>query len=218
MFQSAPLTEARGDLGNLSRCGSPSTRFNPLPLPKQGETFHDDLWHPGDKRFNPLPLPKQGETDPIPEQHTDRLSFNPLPLPKQGETRHPSEAFSVLTKGISFQSAPLTEARGARVEYRHVSIRSPYRSKGRPKHKASERVIRASVSIRSPYRSKGRPVGYLQLFNLNFTSFQSAPLTEARGDFRTLSTPSDGCRRFNPLPLPKQGETGVGGFYRLVSD
>ena len=38
MFQSAPLTEARGDLPEPEQ---PPTRscFNPLPSPKQGEIF-----------------------------------------------------------------------------------------------------------------------------------------------------------------------------------
>ena len=60
-----------------------------------------------------------------------------------------------------------------------------------------------AVSIRSPYRSKGR----LEILTacIMRTMFQSAPLTEARGDaalleFERLYT----C--FNPLPLPKQGE------------
>ena len=63
----------------------------------------------------------------------------------------------------------------------------------------------ATVSIRSPHRSKGRP--RLGPRPAPGGQFQSAPLTEARGDgpsarrrFRTS------C--FNPLPSPKQGETG----------
>ena len=83
-----------------------------------------------------------------------------------------------------------------------VSIRSPYRSKGRsPNRRGSCRAV--SVSIRSPYRSKGRFSASYGPFSS--TKFQSAPLTEARGDpwppwFSSRSP------RFNPLPLPKQGE------------
>ena len=61
-----------------------------------------------------------------------------------------------------------------------VSIRSPHRSKGRlddDRLAGSELV----VSIRSPHRSKGR----LDLVEgiATFQWFQSAPLTEARGDY-----------------------------------
>ena len=132
-----------------------------------------------------------------------------------------------------FQSAPLTEARGDLRSHRQevralrVSIRSPHRSKGRPvavsitvsprlvsirsPHRSKGRrgglqggVPEDGVSIRSPHRSKGRrgatdkrsgPCG-----------FQSAPLTEARGDLMRLSCPRS-FLRFNPLPSPKQGET-----------
>ena len=60
--------------------------FNPLLLPKQGETcFHDnrrlDSWC-----FNPLLLPKQGETSESRRNGRTAESFNPLLLPKQGET------------------------------------------------------------------------------------------------------------------------------------
>ena len=36
-FQSAPLTEARGDSGSATVSLRSSACFNPLPLPKQGE-------------------------------------------------------------------------------------------------------------------------------------------------------------------------------------
>ena len=41
-------------------------------------------------------------------------------------------------------------------------------------------AIRHVVSIRSPHRSKGRPLSLATYFNTG--GFQSAPLTEARGD------------------------------------
>ena len=58
LFQSAPLTEARGAQVRAS------LSFNPLPSPKQGETDCRDLvaFERGHGRFNPLPSPKQGET------------------------------------------------------------------------------------------------------------------------------------------------------------
>ena len=239
-FQSAPLTEARGDSGSvpLPKQGEPS--FNPLPLPKQGETLpcheqtsdfkkfqsaplteargdmtsRNTIWS---KSFNPLPLPKQGETHC---QESDLTSFNPLPLPKQGETHF----FDCSGPVREFQSAPLTEARG------DFAVRSPYRSKGRlramtgkqgfnplplPKQGETSQIrhgcFSRPVSIRSPYRSKGRHVqiiGNKGRLKRGYIKFQSAPLTEARGDLDVRS--SIGVQIcFNPLPLPKQGETGT---------
>ena len=42
-FQSAPLTEARGD-ARLVRVRRPFMGFNPLPSPKQGETREPRRW------------------------------------------------------------------------------------------------------------------------------------------------------------------------------
>ena len=89
-----------------------------------------------------------------------------------------------------FQSAPLTEARGddrdgAMMWRIVVSIRSPHRSKGRRLFCHSWRGdTRYPVSIRSPHRSKGRHKAEDQPAFL--AVFQSAPLTEARGDFFAL--------------------------------
>ena len=112
-FQSAPLTEARGDadprdFARLVEC------FNPLPSPKQGETCPTRRDQKRILRFNPLPSPKQGETKVAPasgaifaavsirsphrskgrlfvfgRDHRLRNGFNPLPSPKQGETSKP---------------------------------------------------------------------------------------------------------------------------------
>ena len=145
-----------------------------------------------------------------------------------------------------FQSAPLTEARGdvrygriLRVSIRSphrskgrlqpprahdvlvVSIRSPHRSKGRPAISAAS-MVSSVVSIRSPHRSKGRPPFYGSTWP-GSCWFQSAPLTEARGDREVM--PDRSIEQFqsaplteargdgtthpprNPLPSPKQGET-----------
>ena len=114
-FQSAPLTEARGDNAGHQISARPSYRFNPLPSPKQGETWTvrvlADYKASG---FNPLPSPKQGETKGLQNNTLGmgrHLRFNPLPSPKQGETT----LWPVLTQAgptVKFQSAPLTEARG----------------------------------------------------------------------------------------------------------
>ena len=87
---------------------------------------------------------------------------------------------------VEFQSAPLTEARGDPElwggcrPHSHVSIRSPHRSKGRY-HAHIGGDVAFGVSIRSPHRSKGRSVAAAPL-PAPPEKFQSAPLTEARGD------------------------------------
>ena len=203
LFQSAPLTEARGDI--VSVTGRPRwSGFNPLPSPKQGETF--DLERKGRQVgcFNPLPSPKQGETlkvigveqpekfqsAPLTEARGDSSaspslsgtsSFNPLPSPKQGETKH-------------LQLCARTD---------RVSIRSPHRSKGRPDLDALKRYTNLFQSAplteaRGDWNPASRP--YVSAL------FQSAPLTEARGDAAPTPRPSPICG-FNPLPSPKQGET-----------
>ena len=184
--------------------------FNPLPSPKRGEMHREYLGRDGYRRFNPLPSPKRGEISqdeklgktawflcfnplPSPKRGEIRIegsplsglpkSFNPLPSPKRGEI---SLEVIRLTAYLPFQSAPLTEARGdmtgifrARGPNR-VSIRSPHRSEGRS-GEVADSVPEALVSIRSPHRSEGRS---LAINSVAFAPvlFQSAPLTEARGD------------------------------------
>ena len=63
------------------------------------------------------------------------------------------------------------------------------------------------VSIRSPYRSKGRWTADMHHQRRRTYQFQSAPLTEARGDRSVkFAVPIVTYTSFNPLPLPKQGE------------
>ena len=106
-----------------------------------------------------------------------------------------------------FQSAPLTEARGDPVS-RRISV-TPYSFNPLPLPKQGEMPVARSgpenpwVSIRSPYRSKGRFARKSD--EQDDTKFQSAPLTEARGDLRGVCHCKHQCC-FNPLPLPKQGE------------
>ena len=106
--------------------------------------------------------------------------FNPLPSPKRGEIRSSGS----LAPMKSFQSAPLTEARG------DVAT--------------SACGSRCFVSIRSPHRSEGRFRGDAEAIS-KLLMFQSAPLTEARGDLESLGLP-DVDPGFNPLPSPKRGE------------
>ena len=154
-FQSAPLTEARGDSSSRSlRVDARS--FNPLPLPKQGETYGAPFPHTFDQVSIRSPYRSKGRWKQY-RPHETLSCFNPLPLPKQGETSF-SKRFSMSLK----------------------------------------------VSIRSPYRSKGRHLANMLVDPL--PRFQSAPLTEARGDQAHRRHLQSG-HGFNPLPLPKQGET-----------
>ena len=107
--------------------------------------------------------------------------FNPLPSPKQGET----------------------QSLGHRAAAIPVSIRSPHRSKGRPRAWDTEPL--PSLFQSAPL-TEARGDRY-SIVCLSFANvFQSAPLTEARGD-PELGTPSRCHPCFNPLPSPKQGET-----------
>ena len=123
-FQSAPLTEARGD---RSRASQNPPRFS----------------------FNPLPSPKQGETQPIRRQAQRRTGFNPLPSPKQGETRviQPRSSFWYVSIRSPHRSKGRPSHYGREIAARMiiVSIRSPHRSKGRPgTTKAKRRPDQAS--------------------------------------------------------------------------
>ena len=108
LFQSAPLTEARGDKPPFPKLEQ-DNGFNPLPSPKQGETCDLHRVHPTTDRFQSAPLTEaRGDLRPAPKKRVGP-SFNPLPSPKQGETatgRFPAPS-------------------------NRVSIRSPHRSKGR---------------------------------------------------------------------------------------
>ncbi len=131
-------------------------------------------------------------------------SFNPLPLPKQGETleylypvgpcevsiRSPYRSKGRLkvlktdTVDRLFQSAPLTEARGDPCVVMFTARGTcfnplPLPKQGETTWRDSRRFL-ITVSIRSPYRSKGRLA--MTGGTMNPDVFQSAPLTEARGD------------------------------------
>ena len=210
LFQSAPLTKARGDL-RWAPAVSTVDRFNPLPSQKQGETRLND--------------------------HPRLLLFVSIRSPHKSKGRH--DGLERGGHEAKFQSAPLTKARGDGIELTgqsvdiRVSIRSPHKSKGR--HTTADRAdIITPVSIRSPHKSKGRLFGpwlpYLVwccfnplpsqkqgetypacdlrgVLSVSIRSphkskgrpmaaaaptvpaeFQSAPLTKARGDFH-LSIP-----------------------------
>ena len=84
MFQSAPLTKARGDCDRLAV----------ILLTK---------------RFNPLPSQKQGETQKDIAIEVERLLFQSAPLTK---ARGDLDKRKIKSNTKKFQSAPLTKARG----------------------------------------------------------------------------------------------------------
>ena len=85
MFQSAPLTEAR-ETGGDREFGADHQVSIRSPHRSKGRLLppptQEILW----TSFNPLPSPKQGETCLLRGQPRPILGFNPLPSPKQGET------------------------------------------------------------------------------------------------------------------------------------
>ena len=182
MFQSAPLTKARGDFYRAVSAGLVA-KFQSAPLTKaRGDPkfWYDHQypvevsirsphqskgrrsstgWTPRLMEFQSAPLTK-ARGDPLWSTagavHYDR--FNPLPSPKQGETSASAKV----------------------VPPDRVSIRSPHQSKGRLWVVSSSHPS-LRVSIRSPHQSKGRPSAQpAGLRSLRW--FQSAPLTKARGD------------------------------------
>ena len=162
-------------------CSSISYRFNPLPLPKQGEMVCRRSFDVARCVSIRSPYRSQGEIG-WSRKHDNRLVQVSIRSPYRSKGR-----------------CSMTFPQGLKIQ---VSIRSPYRSKGRC---AAEGYAWrcGQVSIRSPYRSKGRSAFAASI--LASLWFQSAPLTEARGDARTICV-GETLGRFNPLPLPKQGE------------
>ena len=181
LFQSAPLTKARGDAHRRERAQQ-KQRFNPLPSQKQGETRSIKPSAGSYICFNPLPSQKQGETDesvspreascwfqsaPLTKARGDLVGycsedlfagFNPLPSQKQGETWPTCTQYSCPAP-VSIRSPHKSKGRRASDIYPQnpvlVSIRSPHKSKGRPEESYPKNMP-SPVSIRSPHKSKGR--------------------------------------------------------------
>ena len=173
-FQSAPLTEARGDTRPVAGTIDPrASGFNPLPSPKP------------DYELVSIRSPHRSKG-----RHTDGAMDSVIILVS---IRSPHRS-----KGRPAHQKRFAASKSAY----SVSIRSPHRSKGRlRKNSVMPRLV--SVSIRSPHRSKGRLivklltlVGYVSIRSphrskgrrkrrrdaAGVAMFQSAPLTEARGD------------------------------------
>ena len=220
-FQSAPLTEARGDCCPLA-AASASVCFNPLPSQKQGETPQTGDRSAGRRGFNPLPSQKQGETllvaaptfgrdvsirsphrskgRPVAGQHLVEAPQVSIRSPHRSKGRH--DLVRRLGHILPFQSAPLTEARGdgqPRARSTTIGSFNPLPSQKQGETAGVEGLLTdIDVSIRSPHRSKGRPSRRIPARATG--AFQSAPLTEARGD----SNPCIGKRigdAFQSAPL-----------------
>ena len=233
VFQSAPLTEARGD--------SPPSISAPL-TEARGDTCHANV---ACGRFNPLPSPKQGETGaglaPLTEARGD------LGKGIYVSIRSPHRSKGRRQQGLAlFQSAPLTEARGDVPMFTEACETSAFQSA--PLTEARGDLLILALEAGRPCgkrcfqsapltEARGDPTAQ----GLRRSLFQSAPLTEARGDSPMLpasirsphrspsrhqqfqSAPLTEARGdrpswpellmagrsicFNPLPSPKQGET-----------
>ena len=179
-FQSAPLTEARGDVAIASNQRHLVVSIR-SPHRSKGRLCLASLLS-GSYLFQSAPLTEaRGDrTRSASVSVSDRFQSAPLT-----EARGDPDYRGPYRAERRFQSAPLTEARGdphfpaptrEKIGFNplpspkqgetvigpclpavpQVSIRSPHRSKGRPDCFAVD-GLSAWVSIRSPHRSKGRP-------------------------------------------------------------
>ena len=181
MFQSAPLTEARGD----------------RPCVAIG---------PNGNCFNPLPSPKQGETGGTSSSVRLLGLFQSAPLTEaRGDQPHPATGSLV----VLFQSAPLTEARGDLPPASAVPCRLSFNPLPSPKQGETGPVLpldpMVTVSIRSPHRSKGRPAAPVPVSDY-WACFNPLPSPKQGETSRIPRRVRSWCC-FNPLPSPKQGET-----------
>ena len=149
--------------------------------------------------FNPLPSQKQGETCCIYNTHNTRKSFNPLPSQKQGETPPAAGHGDPTPRFNPLPSQKQGEtALLKRLQRRDdVSIRSPHRSKGRP---SCCWTWRSHAAFQSAPLTEARGDHAWILSHRRALRFQSAPLTEARGDAdRATAKKIDGSFQSAPL-------------------
>ena len=234
LFQSAPLTEARGD---PPRSPTPSRMLTFQSAPLTEARGDANLRSTPIAPFQSAPLTEARGDQAASEAVSSCPEFQSAPLTEaRGDPTGPQRGIAIRSPhrskgrlgpqstiaGRLFQSAPLTEARGDRVRSNLVGVEAGFQSapltEARGDRAIAPEVITTLflVSIRSPHRSKGRrPVPHADLTD-NRYEFQSAPLTEARGD---QSRPENSATRsrlsFNPLPSPKQGETRILGLARI---
>ena len=182
MFQSAPLTKARGDHSRAAR--------------------------PEREAYVSIRSPHQSKGRRAASFAGDSVELVSIRSPHQSKGRPPLNEDPPLVMKW-FQSAPLTKARGDKIMGRYQNFSRCFNPLPSPKQGETYGFGREFdillVSIRSPHQSKGRLTALGA--SLTFCSFQSAPLTKARGDptWPRVRSPVGIC--FNPLPSPKQGET-----------
>ena len=206
LFQSAPLTEARGD-GTFTRAFFGRIRVS-IRSP------HRSKGRPGivagvtwfGKCFNPLPSPKQGETLKL--SLLSRLLLVSIRSPHRSKGRLDALPSSRSVAAVSIRSPHRSKGRLATF-FAHFQQRQGFNPLPSPKQGETDIRVKASSKIKSfqsaPLTEARGDLGHKNM--IPFVGlFQSAPLTEARGDFRSLLMRLGG-RGFNPLPSPKQGET-----------
>ena len=204
MFQSAPLTEARGD---TCEAGAQvlqyivSIRSPHRSKGRRNERTVSLLWcqvsirSPHRSKGRPcirgsFDFQSTFQSAPLTEARGDQCTvvrstnphrFQSAPLTEaRGDLRAPVVAMP----SSLFQSAPLTEARGDPRSATRSPVLSSFNPLPSPKQGETDRASAdqngSNVSIRSPHRSKGRHVS--RDSGSAGDVFQSAPLTEARGD------------------------------------
>ena len=156
MFQSAPLTKARGDTPG-GRSLLIRYRFNPLPSQKQGETdsARDD---PPPHREVSIRSPHKSKGRRLDGDGSAAVgAFQSAPLTK---ARGDLVELTHVIGDEGFQSAPLTKARGDVSDFgalRGTSGFNPLPSQKQGETRVAARTHTApTVSIRSPHKSKGR--------------------------------------------------------------
>ncbi len=237
----------RGETRYCSIIRRAQPRFNPLPSPKRGETASFvPVWDNIPFQSAPLTEARGDHLSPGTSYHSTSVSIR---SPHRSEGRlyrrncrtrdrevsirspHRSEGrqsrAAKKTQPAKFQSAPLTEARGDRDEQRDedeedVSIRSPHRSEGRP----TTSPIQSTGVIRfNPLPSPKRGETFIAGVDRKMRDrFQSAPLTEARGDLSAAKM-SEAANLFQSAPLTEaRGDAGccnqrnTKGLHRWMRD
>ena len=202
-FQSAPLTKARGDQPPLG-VQRALKRFNPLLSQKQGETRHPEgepqpcavsirSSHKSKGRHGIAPdryvqggvsIRSSHKSKGRPEENYEQALAERVSI----RSSHKSKGRPASEAGVAglakFQSAPLTKARGDTASAASTSSNmcfNPLLSQKQGETIEGDiEVPLLSVSIRSSHKSKGRQAVY-KIPHWD-ASFQSAPLTKARGD------------------------------------
>ena len=246
MFQSAPPAEARGDV-RVARLHTADVRqrFNPLPLPKQGEivcTRPVVVERHGQPVSIRSPCRSKGRSQCQARPGREAPAMVSIRSPCRSKGRYLAPAPGPCIREW-FQSAPPAEARGDvwwsfRASFNLSMFQSapPAEARGDLRRRplavkpGSSRTV-YNVSIRSPCRSKGRSGASsvplpAKCWLPSPSSFNPLPLpkqgeitwkTKNRNPSSRLPAALRGTC-FNPLPLPKQGEISLTGRFEARGD